>query len=137
MARLPPLFYPSSLEFFPSSPNLSSGLSSNHFLFLFSFSPLFSFLLPYFRSRHGVFFEATGSLLSLLRSGARDAYRQFFVDSMSLIQGTLKISIMHSMSLFQYFKLNYCYFLLYDTWVDVDMFCFRIRRYSIRGFTQC
>lgn len=93
MARLPPLFYPSSLEFFPSSPNLSSGLSSNHFLFLFSFSPLFSFLLPYFRSRHGVFFEATGSLLSLLRSGARDAYRQFFVDSMSLIQGTDKLQL--------------------------------------------
>uniref|UniRef100_A0A0R0I0C7 Serine/threonine-protein kinase ATR n=1 Tax=Glycine max TaxID=3847 RepID=A0A0R0I0C7_SOYBN len=44
------------------------------------------FAEPLFRSRHGVFFEATGSLLSLLRSGARDAYRQFFVDSMSLIQ---------------------------------------------------
>ncbi|KAL2323976.1 hypothetical protein Fmac_023034 [Flemingia macrophylla] len=44
------------------------------------------FAEPHFRSRHGVFFEAIGSLLSLLRSGARDAYRQFFVDSMSLIQ---------------------------------------------------
>lgn len=51
------------------------------------------FAEPLFRSRHGVFFEATGSLLSLLRSGARDAYRQFFVDSMSLIQGTDKLQL--------------------------------------------
>nr|KYP69208.1 Serine/threonine-protein kinase ATR [Cajanus cajan] len=50
------------------------------------------FAEPLFRSRHGVFFEALGSLLSLLRSGARDAYRQFFVDSMSLIQDILYVA---------------------------------------------
>lgn len=55
--------------------------------------PIIARLLPFFaeppfRSRHGVFFEALGSLLSLIRSGARDSYRQFFVDSMFLIQGT-------------------------------------------------
>ncbi|KAK7343322.1 hypothetical protein VNO77_11979 [Canavalia gladiata] len=50
------------------------------------------FAEPLFRSRHGVFFEALGSLLSLLRSGARDAYRQFFVDSMSLIQDILHVA---------------------------------------------
>ena len=39
------------------------------------------------RSRHGVIFETLGSLLSLLRTGARDAYRQFFADAMLVIQG--------------------------------------------------
>ncbi|XP_068493011.1 serine/threonine-protein kinase ATR isoform X2 [Phaseolus vulgaris] len=60
-------------------------------------SPIVARILPFFaqplfRSRHGVFFEAIGSLLALLRSGARDAYRQFFVDSMSLIQDTLYVA---------------------------------------------
>ncbi|KAK7390797.1 hypothetical protein VNO78_18880 [Psophocarpus tetragonolobus] len=50
------------------------------------------FAQPLFRSRHAVFFEALGSLLSLLRSGARDAYRQFFVDSISLIQDILYVA---------------------------------------------
>lgn len=39
------------------------------------------------RSRHGVFFETIGSLLSLLRVGDRDAYRNFFMDTMLLIEG--------------------------------------------------
>ncbi|GAU18055.1 hypothetical protein TSUD_51660, partial [Trifolium subterraneum] len=47
------------------------------------------FAEPLFRSCHGVFFQAIGSLLSLLRSGARDSYRQFFVDSMFLIEDVL------------------------------------------------
>ncbi|XP_061337449.1 serine/threonine-protein kinase ATR [Gastrolobium bilobum] len=56
--------------------------------------PILARLLPFFaepifRSRHGVFFETLASLLSLLRSGARDAYRQFFVDSILLIQGSI------------------------------------------------
>ncbi|CAJ1977648.1 unnamed protein product [Sphenostylis stenocarpa] len=60
-------------------------------------SPILARILPFFaqplfRSCHGVFFEALGSLLSLLRSGARDAYRQFFVDSMSLIQDILYVA---------------------------------------------
>ncbi|KAK7280606.1 hypothetical protein RJT34_25671 [Clitoria ternatea] len=50
------------------------------------------FAQPSFRSRHGVFFEAFGSLLSLLRSGARDSFRQFFVDSMSLVQDILHVA---------------------------------------------
>ncbi|XP_027934179.1 serine/threonine-protein kinase ATR isoform X2 [Vigna unguiculata] len=60
-------------------------------------SPVLARILPFFaqplfRSRHGVFFEALDSLLALLRSGARDAYRQFFVDSMSLIQDILYVA---------------------------------------------
>jgi hypothetical protein len=43
-----------------------------------------------FSFRHGVIFETIGSLLSLLRSGARDAYRQFFVDSMLVVEGIKK-----------------------------------------------
>jgi serine/threonine-protein kinase ATR len=43
-----------------------------------------------FSLRHGVIFETIGSLLSLLRSGARDAYRQFFVDSMLVVEGNKK-----------------------------------------------
>ncbi|CAK8574214.1 unnamed protein product [Lathyrus sativus] len=59
--------------------------------------PIIARLLPFFadpifRSRHDVFFEAIGSLLSLLRSGARDSYRQFFVDSMFLIQDVLHLA---------------------------------------------
>ncbi|KAL7118480.1 hypothetical protein ACP275_02G004300 [Erythranthe tilingii] len=44
------------------------------------------FAEPVFRSRHGVIFETIGSLLSLLRTGDRDAYRQFFMDTMSLTE---------------------------------------------------
>ena len=40
-----------------------------------------------FSSRHGVIFETIGSLLSLLRSGSREAYRQFFVDAMVVVEG--------------------------------------------------
>lgn len=39
------------------------------------------------RARHGVIFETVGSLLSLLRTGARDAFRQFFLDAMSVVEG--------------------------------------------------
>jgi len=59
--------------------------------------PIIARLLPFladplFRSRHALFFEAIGSLLSLLRSDARYSYRNFFVDSMFLIQGTINYS---------------------------------------------
>ncbi|XP_027365272.1 serine/threonine-protein kinase ATR [Abrus precatorius] len=59
--------------------------------------PILARILPFLadplsRSRHGIFFEALGSLLSLLRSGARDAYRQFFVDSMLLVQDILHVA---------------------------------------------
>ncbi|KAL2937004.1 Serine/threonine-protein kinase ATR [Bienertia sinuspersici] len=44
------------------------------------------FAEPKFRGRHGVILEAMGCLLALLRSGDRDAYRQFFVDAMLAVE---------------------------------------------------
>lgn len=41
----------------------------------------------FFSSRHGVIFETVGSLLSLLRTGDRDMFRQFFMDTMLVIEG--------------------------------------------------
>lgn len=41
----------------------------------------------FFSSRHGVIFETVGFLLSLLRTGALDAYRLFFIDAMLAIEG--------------------------------------------------
>ncbi|XP_054777127.1 serine/threonine-protein kinase ATR [Prosopis cineraria] len=49
------------------------------------------FAEPAFGSRHGVIFETLGSLLSLLRTGARDAYRQFCVDSMLVIEDIIHL----------------------------------------------
>ncbi|KAI3887638.1 hypothetical protein MKW92_052728 [Papaver armeniacum] len=43
------------------------------------------FAEPEFRSCHGVIFETVGSLLSLLGSGDRGSYRQFFLDAMLLV----------------------------------------------------
>ncbi|PQQ14473.1 serine/threonine-protein kinase ATR isoform X1 [Prunus yedoensis var. nudiflora] len=59
--------------------------------------PLLGRILPFFaepafRSRHGVIFETVGSLLSLLRTGARDAYRQFFIDSMIVVEDILYVA---------------------------------------------
>jgi serine/threonine-protein kinase ATR len=59
------------------------------FFLLYSVSHICHF---FSRSCHGVFFQAIGSLLSLLRSGARDSYRQFFVDSMFLVEGSTKLT---------------------------------------------
>ncbi|KAH9611822.1 hypothetical protein KSS87_006765 [Heliosperma pusillum] len=47
------------------------------------------FAEPAFRSRHGVIFDTIGSLLALLRSGDRDAYLEFFVDTMLLVEDLL------------------------------------------------
>ncbi|XP_050363920.1 serine/threonine-protein kinase ATR [Argentina anserina] len=44
------------------------------------------FAEPAFRSKHGVIFETLGPLLTLLRSGAQDAYRYFFMDCMLVVQ---------------------------------------------------
>nr|KAJ0216324.1 hypothetical protein LSAT_V11C300104440 [Lactuca sativa] len=44
------------------------------------------FAEPSFCSRHGIIFETLGSLLSLLRTGDRDAYRQFFEDAMGAVE---------------------------------------------------
>ncbi|CAL9149410.1 serine/threonine-protein kinase ATR isoform X2 [Musa acuminata AAA Group] len=47
---------------------------------------------PAFRSRHGVIFEAIASLLSLLRTGDREAYRIFFLDAMVVVQDVVYIA---------------------------------------------
>lgn len=41
----------------------------------------------HFSSQHGVILETVGSLLSLLRTGTRDAYRLFFADAMLVVEG--------------------------------------------------
>lgn len=38
-------------------------------------------------NRHGLIFDTVSSLLSLLRVGDRDAYRQFFLDGMLAVEG--------------------------------------------------
>ncbi|KAL5561258.1 hypothetical protein UlMin_031005 [Ulmus minor] len=50
------------------------------------------FAEPAFRSRHGVIFESVGSLLSLLRTGTRDAYRLFFTDAMLLVEDLMYVA---------------------------------------------
>ncbi|XP_015941840.1 serine/threonine-protein kinase ATR [Arachis duranensis] len=62
-----------------------------------SLLPILARLLPFFsdplfRSRHAVFFEAIGSLLSLLRTGARDAFRHFFLDAMLAVQDVVHVA---------------------------------------------
>ncbi|KAI6701007.1 hypothetical protein NL676_015331 [Syzygium grande] len=62
--------------------------------------PVIGRIIPFFaepalRNRHGVIFETVGSLLSLLRTGERDAYRQFFVDTMVAVE-----DILHAASLY-------------------------------------
>ncbi|XP_039063467.1 serine/threonine-protein kinase ATR-like [Hibiscus syriacus] len=47
---------------------------------------------PAFSSRHGVIFETVGPLLSMLRTGSRDAYRMLFIDAMCAIEDILYIS---------------------------------------------
>ncbi|XP_041996259.1 serine/threonine-protein kinase ATR-like isoform X2 [Salvia splendens] len=47
------------------------------------------FAEPAFRPRHGAILEIVGSLLSLLRTGDRDAYRQFYMDAMLLTEDLL------------------------------------------------
>ncbi|KAI4367378.1 hypothetical protein MLD38_023121 [Melastoma candidum] len=50
------------------------------------------FAEPSFSAWYGVIFEAAASLLSLLRTGDRDAYRQFFVDMMVCIEDILHVA---------------------------------------------
>ncbi|KAI3815576.1 hypothetical protein L1987_15248 [Smallanthus sonchifolius] len=59
--------------------------------------PIISRILPFFAepsfcSRHGIIYETLGSLLSLLRTGDRDAYRQFFEDVMGVVEDILTIA---------------------------------------------
>ncbi|KAG0449615.1 hypothetical protein HPP92_027206 [Vanilla planifolia] len=41
---------------------------------------------PAFRSRHELIFDTAATLLALLRTGERDAYRQFFLDAMVAVE---------------------------------------------------
>ncbi|KAL4186626.1 hypothetical protein AMTRI_Chr09g34870 [Amborella trichopoda] len=52
--------------------------------------PLFA--EPSFCSHHHAIFETVTSLLSLLRTGEREAYRQFFLDSMLLLEDLLSVA---------------------------------------------
>lgn len=54
------------------------------------------FISKFCSARHGVIFEAISSLLSLLRVSEREAYRQFFLDAMEVIEGAR----LHSRSTF-------------------------------------
>ncbi|KAF5185097.1 serine/threonine-protein kinase ATR [Thalictrum thalictroides] len=59
--------------------------------------PIIGRILPFFAeptfiSWHGVIFETVGSLLSLLRTGDREAFRQFFLDAMLLIEDLLHVA---------------------------------------------
>ncbi|KAJ3693956.1 hypothetical protein LUZ60_009436 [Juncus effusus] len=54
---------------------------------------IFPFLAePTFSSRHSVIFETISSLLSLLRTGDREIYRQFFLDTITTIEDVLHIA---------------------------------------------
>ncbi|GMH13512.1 hypothetical protein Nepgr_015353 [Nepenthes gracilis] len=50
------------------------------------------FAEPSFHARHGVIFETVGSLISLLRTGERDAYRLFFMDAMLVAEDLLYLA---------------------------------------------
>ncbi|KAJ6365384.1 hypothetical protein OIU76_030204 [Salix suchowensis] len=50
------------------------------------------FAEPAFRARYGVILDTLGSLLSLLRTGARDAYCQFFIDAMLAVEDILYVA---------------------------------------------
>ncbi|PHT64079.1 Serine/threonine-protein kinase ATR [Capsicum annuum] len=47
---------------------------------------------PAFRSRHTVIIETIGALLSTLRTGDRDAYRQFFMDMLLVVEDLLHVA---------------------------------------------
>uniref|UniRef100_J3MHR6 Serine/threonine-protein kinase ATR n=1 Tax=Oryza brachyantha TaxID=4533 RepID=J3MHR6_ORYBR len=49
------------------------------------------FAEPNFQSRHEIIFDTVWSLLSLLRTGDREAYRQFFLDAMVAVQDVLYV----------------------------------------------
>uniref|UniRef100_A0A0D9WU94 Serine/threonine-protein kinase ATR n=1 Tax=Leersia perrieri TaxID=77586 RepID=A0A0D9WU94_9ORYZ len=51
------------------------------------------FAEPNFRSRHEIIFHTVWSLLSLLRTSDREAYRQFFLDIMVAVQDVLYVAV--------------------------------------------
>ncbi|KAG0457231.1 hypothetical protein HPP92_022388 [Vanilla planifolia] len=50
---------------------------------------------PAFRSRHELIFDTAATLLALLRTGERDAYRQFFLDAMVAVEDVSYIASLH------------------------------------------
>ncbi|XP_031124475.1 serine/threonine-protein kinase ATR isoform X2 [Ipomoea triloba] len=60
--------------------------------------PVIARILPFFaesafKAQHGVIFETVVSLLSLLRTGDRDAYRLFFMDAMLLVEDLVDVAL--------------------------------------------
>ncbi|RLN13077.1 serine/threonine-protein kinase ATR [Panicum miliaceum] len=53
---------------------------------------------PDFRSSHELIFIAVWNLLSILRTGDREAYRQFFLDAMVAVEDLLYVASMHDES---------------------------------------
>jgi serine/threonine-protein kinase ATR len=53
---------------------------------------------PDFRSSHELIFNAVWNLLSILRTGDREAYRQFFLDAMVAVEDLLYVASMHDES---------------------------------------
>ncbi|KAE8671371.1 Serine/threonine-protein kinase ATR [Hibiscus syriacus] len=80
---------------------------------------------PAFSSRHGVIFETVGPLLSMLRTGSRDAYRMLFIDAMCAIEaeGTLYVEGLMNTS----FVFAACTLLCYGD-ADLQMACFDFAR---------
>ncbi|CAN6463926.1 unnamed protein product [Victoria cruziana] len=54
------------------------------------------FAEPAFSCHHGVIFETTSSLLSLLRSGDREVFRQFFLDAMLAIEDLKSVASLYA-----------------------------------------
>ncbi|KAI0514246.1 hypothetical protein KFK09_010281 [Dendrobium nobile] len=50
---------------------------------------------PSFRSHHELIFETASTLLTLLRTGERDAYRQFFLDAMLAVEDVSYVAFLH------------------------------------------
>ncbi|XP_039135080.1 serine/threonine-protein kinase ATR isoform X2 [Dioscorea cayenensis subsp. rotundata] len=62
--------------------------------------PAFGRILPFlaepaFRVRHGIIFDTISSLLTLLRSGDREAYRQVFLDAMVAVEDVSCIALLY------------------------------------------
>ncbi|KAK6916768.1 UME domain [Dillenia turbinata] len=49
-----------------------------------------------YSSRHAAIFETVGSLLTLLRTGEREAYRLFFIDGMMLVEDLLYVATVYA-----------------------------------------
>jgi hypothetical protein len=60
------------------------------------------FFLHFCRLSHEIIFQAVWNLLSILRTGDREAYRQFFLDAMVAVEG------MHSVLFILFCSYRHC-----------------------------